>query len=511
MGVLFSLAPIFTDHMVLQSERTVPIWGTAPDGEIVTVELHGQRKSAKSVMGKWRVNLAEMQAGGPFEVKISCAGNEILLKNVMAGEVWIAGGQSNMFYPLVSSRDGYLEIPAADYPGIRFYAVPPITHENMPEDPAVDAANAVLVKNTHWKVCSPANAGNFYAIAFHFAKELHRSLGVPVGIIECAWNGTSASCWMGEEWLSLDPDTKVYLDEYLDRVRGLSWDEYMRACRIYDEALDDYGAKIKDVPITYEDMEGYFDRINGISAYPWPPAFGPASPLRPCGLYHTMFRKITPFGVRGVIFYQGETDIIRPAVYGKLFGNMMKNWRQDLENPDLPFIITQLSANANGNDSGIEYALVREQQYRLAMQPNCALAVSIDCGHRTNVHPVDKKTVGERLAVQAKAKVYGLDVPYLAPEFKEMEIAGDCALISFNNVYGGLEYRGELEGFQIAGEDRKFVPGVARIMGSKVAVSAKGIEKPVAIRYGFVNYARVTLYNSEGFAATPFRTDDWKQ
>lgn len=509
MNAVFSISPIFSCNMVLQRGRKIPIWGTAADGETVAIEFQGRRTETQATAGKWRAYLPGSASGGPYEMRVQCAGQEIVLCNVMVGEVWIAGGQSNMEYPLVNSQHGYLEIPAAEYPGIRRFTVPRITHEALPEDPSVDERNAQMLGKAHWKVCSPANAGESYAVAFHFAKELHRVLGVPVGIIECAWGGTSASCWMSEDALCSDPDTKVYMDEYLEQTRDQSWQEYERKGEDYQKAIEAYNDSIKDIPIDYRDMESYFDRVGAAAAYPWPPALGPKSPLRPCGLYQTMFRKIVPFGVGGVIFYQGESDTIRPTVYGKLFTKMMENWRRDLENPNLPFVIVQLAAYGNGNDSGIEYALLREQQSRLAAQPNCHMAVAYDCGHSTNIHPLDKKTVGQRLAAQAEAKVYGLDAPHGGPQLQDMQVEGDRATLSFRNICNGLESRGELTGFQVAGSDRRFLPAVASIIGDKVVISAQGIGRPVAVRYGFCNYAKATLCNSEGFAAAPFRTDDW--
>lgn len=503
-------AAIFTDGMVLQRDRRNPVWGAASvDGAKVSVEFLGREIDTTVKDGKWRADLEPASAGGPYEIKIKCRGDEITIRDVLVGEVWIAGGQSNMEYPLVNSRHGYLEIPAADYPDIRVYTVPRITHENLAEDPAADEVNAELVRKARWKACSPKTAGEFYAVAFHFAKELNKSLGVPVGIIECAWGGTSAACWMSEEMLASDPDTRIYLDEYLDYCKEQGWEDYQRACMEYDEAIAAYEILVKDIPLDYADIDAYFERANSTARYPWPPALGPMSPLRPCGLYHTMVRKIVPYGERGVIFYQGETDTCRPAMYGRLFGNMMENWRQEFENPNLPFLITQLSAFANDNDVGTEYALLREQQAQLAKQHNCALVVTNDCGHRTNIHPLDKKTVGERLAAQAKATVYGMDVPHAGPEFRHMAIEGSKAIVSFGNADGGMVALGTLKGFQLAGGDKKFVAADAQIAGDKVILTAAGIEEPVAVRYGFANYMEASLYNAEGFPAVPFRTDDW--
>lgn len=509
MKAVFSVNPMFSNNMVLQRDRSIPIWGTAPDGETIAVAFQGQQTLAKATGGKWRATLPESAAGGPYEMKVQCAGQEIVFGNVMIGDVWIAGGQSNMEYPLINSQHGYLEIPAAEYPGIRRFTVPRVADENFPDHPSSGEANAENMDQARWKVCSPATAGDFYAVAFHFAKELHQALGVPIGIIECAWGGTSASCWMSEEQLLSDPDTRVYMDEYLEQIRGQSREEYERKCKEYQEALDAYNELTKDIPIDHQHMETYFDRVNAAAAYPWPPAIGPGSPLRPCGLYQTMFRKIVPYGMRGVIFYQGESDTVRPAIYSKLFNAMMENWRRDLECPHLPFIIVQLAAYGNGNDSGTEYALLREQQSRLAAQPNCHMAVAYDRGHRTNIHPLDKKTVGKRLTAQAKANVYGMDVPHAGPELEDMETEGSKAVLSFRNVYNGLTSKGDLAGFQIAGSDGQFVPAAAHIVDNRIVVTAEGIDRPVAVRYGFCNYAEATLYNSEGFAAVPFRTDDW--
>jgi len=588
MSKIVTLAPIFKDNMIVQRERNIPVWGSAPSGATIEVTIRSielsnilNKQSCIAADHKWRVDMPAIQVGGPYEMlvnyelttnvgmdNIECNGknnetknetknvtknvttnvttnvtisetnnvtnNEtknvtisetknvtnnvtnvetdietIIIKNILCGDVWIAGGQSNMEYALVNSRHGYEEKKSANYPEIRVYTVPRITHENIPEDPEQDRRSVMMENASIWVAASQKTVGSFYAVAYSFAKELHKSLEIPIGIIECAWGGTSASCWLSKETLISHDELSIYWDEYEAQIKDIEWDEYERKNKAYDKEMKVANDQIKDIPVTYDNMDAYFESI-AFASFPWPPVLGPKSPLRPCGLYHTMLRKITPFAVKGVIFYQGESDTHRPASYYKLFHAMMSDWRRDLESAHLPFLMVQLAAFGSENPNGLEYALLREQQTKLGSENNCGTVVAMDCGHPTNIHPLDKRTIGMRLAALAKGKIYDFGEPYCGPEFEDMTIYDHKATIQFKHTYDGLRAKGPVKGFSLAGDNHVFIPAKANLEENQVIIWAEEVPDPIAVRYGFTNYMEVNLENSAGFPAVPFRTDAWK-
>ncbi len=503
----FKLASIFTDHMVLQRDAVIPVWGTAQDGETIGIEFLGAAYETKAHEGKWHLHLSPVNAGGPYEMKVTNGDGEHILKDILVGEVWVAGGQSNMQMTLNESLNGRAEAALADDGNIRYYDVPRIAAEEDAETAAQQEAS--------WRSCTPETAGLFSAVAYYFAKKLSKSLDIPIGIIGCNMGGTSASCWMSEKYLASDEDTKAYLDEYNDYISKHSEEECAIQTEEFNRRFEEY-LKKADVYKAAHPAAGETEMSRNAGDVPWPPPMSKKSFLRPSGLYHNMVRKIAPYGIKGVIFYQGESDEHKAGSYGKLFRKMMENWRDDWNNPSLPFLFTQITYYGRGEDpennvetKGEEWAVTREQQLLTSMQdPHTAMAVITDCGEKDNIHPLDKCTVGQRLALLAEAKIYGLDVPCQGPAYREMRISGDTATLYFDHAEKGLTAKGEeLKGFKVCGEDKRFVTANARIKGNTVEVSGEGIEAPVAVRYGFANYSCANLFNMDGLPASPFRTD----
>ncbi len=432
---------LFTDGAVLQRGQNVPVWGTANDGEKVTVEFAGQTATATARGGKWKVELKPLEAGGPFAMKIS-GDNEVTVNNLLVGEVWVASGQSNMEWTLNASFEPEVEKPKAKFPQIRM-----ITAKKVASLTPLDEIQG------KWQECSPETAGGFSAVAYYFARDLHAKLGVPVGIISTSWGGTPAQAWTSAEGFEGQPELK-----------------------------------------------GYADQLK--AAAEKPPEKGPG-PHFPSALYNAMIAPVVPYGMKGVIWYQGESNAGQSKQYQTLFPAMIADWRTKWKLGDFPFLFVQI-APFKGQPPEI-----REAQFlTLAKSKNTAMAVITDYGNANDIHPKQKEPVGNRLSLAARALAYGEKIVYSGPLYQEMKAAGDKAWINFSHVGGGLMAKdGELKGFTIAGADGKFVPAKAVIEGDKVVVSAEGVAEPKAVRYGWDNVPDVNLFNAEGLPASPFRTD----
>ena len=432
---------LFSDGAVLQRGQNVPVWGTANDGEKVTVEFAGQTATTTAQGGKWKVELKPLKAGGPFSMKIS-GDNEVTVNNLLVGEVWVASGQSNMEWTLNVSFQPEVEKPKAKFPQIRM-----ITAKKVASLTPLDEIEG------KWQECSPETVGGFSAVAYYFARDLHAKLGVPVGIISTSWGGTFAQAWTSPDGFEGQPELK-----------------------------------------------GYADQLK--AAAEKPPEKGPAQHF-PSVLYNAMIAPVVPYGMKGVIWYQGESNAGQSKQYQTLFPALIADWRTKWKLGDFPFLYVQI-APFKGQPPEI-----REAQFlTLAKTKNTAMAVTTDYGDANDIHPKQKEPVGNRLSLAARALAYGEKIVYSGPLYQEMKAAGDKAWISFSHVGGGLAAKdGDLKGFTIAGADGKFVPAKAEIKGDKVIVSAEGVAEPKAVRYGWTNVPDVNLFNKEGLPASPFRTD----
>lgn len=498
----FQLAPVFTDNMVLQRDSIIPVWGKAPGNCEVKLEFCGQTHLTNTVNGDWCIHLSPIKAGGPHKMKIESNTRQITLENILIGEVWLAGGQSNMQFCLQDSFNGDKEVSQANYNNIRYYDVPKIEYEHA-------GINSKESTKGNWQICTPERSGSFSAVAYHFAKNIMKSLGVPVGIIGCNWGGTSASCWMSEEYLAADDELRVYLDEFKAQVQNMSDEEYDRLHRAYYQKVAEYNEKVRQFKLS--NPSATTDLIDrSVGPYPWPPPMGKRSFMRPSGLYYTMLKKIVPYGIRGVLYYQGEGDTHKPHLYKRLFSTLIQNWRDIWESQELPVLFVQLPFF---NDPGAlkdNWAYLREAQLTTMLSDKyTAMAVITDCSERDNIHPINKKPVGERLALLAQAGVYGNgNKRYNSPLYSNMKVDDGVVTLYFDNAENGLITKnGELKGFTIAGKDNVFVDAVASIKGNTVEVCAENIKHPTAVRYGWSNYSETNLFNKEGFPVIPFRTD----
>jgi len=476
---------LFSDHMVLQRNVAVPVWGTAADGEKVTVSFNGQTVSTTAANGRWMIKLEKLKAGGPYTMTVAGT-NTISINDVLVGEVWLCSGQSNMERqlgprpPQQPIAGWEKEVSEANYPQIRQYFVP----EKYTPTPLTDIGSK-------WETCSPETVKNFSAVGYFFARDLYKEVNVPVGILFSAYGGTPAEHWTSKAALEADPELKNLVDDYLKAVKG------------YPMALNKYKENEKMFLIKFrEDSAKAAEENKPIPKKPMPPS-DPVTSRSIGTLYNAMIAPMIPYAIKGICWYQGEANNGRTKQYVPLLSAMISSWRKDFEQGDVPFLIVQIAPYKDMSPEIREAQLIITQKV-----DNTALIVTTDVGDSADIHPPHKKEVGARLAIAAEALAYGKKIEYSGPVYQSIKIENDKAELSFTHTGKGLVSKdGELKGFTIAGADSVFMPASATIKGNKVIVSNSMIAKPVSVRYGWSNVPNVNLYNKEGLPATPFRTD----
>ncbi len=491
----FTCARIFSDHMVLQRGRPISVFGTGPDGRTVTVRLKGMEASCVCAQGRWRAVLPALEATGPQRLTVRMGDEEIAFEDVALGEVWLAGGQSNMEYALEDARSWGQDIKEAEDADLRYYHVVKTATEQ-------DRARAEKAVPPGWVKCTPETAGRFSAVAYHFAKRLRAHLNVPVGIVGCNWGGTSASCWLSREALKSDADLKVYLEDYDREVSGRTEAEYERQKAEFAAAQEEHDARLSRVTVPKTDFAAYREAIKDIAG-PWPPPQGKDCFLRPCGLYETMLRHVTPYTLRGVIWYQGEADEVHPRLYARLLTAMIEQWRRDFMEPDLFFALVQLTAFAGENADGDAWGTLRLQQALVRdTVPHAAMAVIYDVGEYDNIHPTDKKTVGERLGDQALDNAYGADTGARLFRCVEKRASGGEVTLTFD---GRICVRGEeARGFALCGADGKYHRARACVDGDTVRLVSEGVAQPRGARYAMTNWTQGNAMQENGIPLPPF-------
>lgn len=459
---------LFSDGAVLQQGIEVPVWGSANDGEKVVVKFQGQEISTTAKDGRWLVRLKPLKPGGPFALTIR-GENEISLKNILVGEVWLCSGQSNMAFQLHRAENGAEAIADAADAQLRFFFVP---HESA------DAPQKEVVGS--WKESSSQTASNFSAVAYFFGRDLRRARNVPVGLIEASVGGTPAEAWTSREALAADPELKKILELYAANLSN------------YDSAMAEHTAAQKAAAASGKPTP----------ARPKKAADPRVTAKRPAGLYNAMIAPLQPYALAGAIWYQGEANSGRAEQYQKLFPAMIRNWREAWGQGEFPFLFVQIAPHERMTPE------IREAQSLTARNvPRTAMAVIVDVGNKSDIHPKKKEPVGARLALAARAIAYGEKVESSGPIFSKMTTEKSRAILSFTHAGGLVAKGGTLAGFTIAGPDGKFVSATARIEGERVVVQADAVKEPAAVRYGWENAPVVNLFNGAGLPASPFRTD----
>lgn len=469
------LATVFTDNMVLQQEMEVPVWGKADPDESVTVTFAGQQASAKAgADGKWLVKLSPLKASAEPQVLTAKGSHgDKSIGNVLVGEVWIASGQSNMALPLGNSK-GTAEEKAAD-PLIRLLHIP-----LNPQDKPTDQIG------TTWQADENEKLGGFSAVAYFFARHLTATRKVPVGIINSSVGGTPARAWTPWESMASDPRLKHQTDRIDAEMKKY---DPVAAESKYREALATYEAALATQP------EG--KKLKK----PTPPVPPSCYQHSPAALYNGMIAPLAPMAIRGAIWYQGEADAKVSDEYRILLPALIQSWRKAFGH-EIPFLFVQIAPHQQMPPE------IRDAQlFVWQTVPKTAMAVITDYGDATNIHPKDKKPVGDRLGLAARAIAYGETITYSGPVFDQLKIEGDKAILSFKHVGGGLIAKdGALKGFEISSDGTQFVPASAEIQGANVVVSSEMVKTPVAVRFGWANVPDTNLFNQEGLPASPFQT-----
>lgn len=494
------VASVFSHNMVLQRDKNINIWGEGKDGDIITVCLHEKCVIAKVKDQKWMAVLPAMPAGGPYTLEIIDETTSIQFHNVMLGEVWLAGGQSNMELELQNSKNGKEVVEHINTPQVRFYNTLRLSYidEDFYEQEAKNA----------WQECSPQTAGTWSAVGYYYGKKLAEELNVTVGIIGCNWGGTSASAWMSQKTLEVDKDTITYVEEYEKANEGRSFEAYLEERSEYNIWYEQWQKRVDACYAERPDML-WSEVLKVAGECRWPEPLGPKSPFRPGGLYETMLKRVIPYSLRGFIYYQGESDDHKPNIYGKLLTKLIEQWRKDWEDAELPFLLVQLPMFIGREDADKKnWPIIREQQMLVHKTiKNTGIAVILDCGEFDNIHPLDKETVGSRLTLQALYHVYGKNVKAYGPIYQSMSYLGKAIELTFDYADDGLEIRGQkIQGVEIAGEDKNYVPALVSIQNNKMIVSAVGLEEPKYVRYAWTNYGPVTMFNKAGLPMSTFRT-----
>ena len=467
------LPSIFSDNMMLQRGISAPIWGNASPGEPVTVHIAGQSATAKAGKdGRWQMRLKSIAAGGPYDLIVS-GKNKIVVTNVMVGEVWLCAGQSNMVMKVSECQNAPAEIAGAGFPAIRCYT----TQRAASPNPLTDTVGK-------WEVCSPKTVGRFAATGYFFARDIHKTLNVPVGIIISAWGGSNMEAFVRLDTLKAHPESKAYFK--LWEQRKAAFPAELAAAKI--KAAE---AKAQGKPAPKQrTLEGH--------------------QARPASIYNAMISPLIPYGMRGALWAGGKANRARSLEYRVLMPAMIQDWRKSWGLGDSPFYIVQM-ANWISKDPNEHWEELRESMLKTTDLKNTGMVVTIDIGNPNNVHFKNKQEVSRRLALLAKANVYGMDVVCDGPIYTSMTVEGNAIRLHFKSIGGGLAARGGelLKGFVIAGADRKFVPAEATVDGETIVVRSESIGAPIAVRYAWEMNPDCNLVNKTGLPASPFRTDAW--
>jgi len=487
-----SLPTLISDNMVLQRDAKARLWGKAAAGEKITAKIAGATaETTADADGRWSLHLDELKAGGPYELVIQGT-NTLTIKNVLVGEVWVASGQSNMGFPLRNAKND-AEIAKANFPEIRYFAVLK-TVSGKPLDTATG----------RWLVVQPTqnSAGSMSAVSYYFARDLQDRLKVPVGMITSALGGTDIEAWVAPSEVESRKDLEFVRQRWAEDLK--KWPALKEQ---YDKGMAAWQEEWKKAAAAGTRPK------NGPPREPR----GPGTQWEAGSLYNGMIAPISPYTIKGFIWYQGENNTNNGVGYAPLLTALIESWRKTWGSGDLPFLFMQLPACRKAmpepGESG--WADLRESQQKNLKLPNTGMAVTLDLGLKAegNLHPPDKTEFARRLALQAMHLVYGDNSSVVSgPVFKDAKADGPTMKVTFDEVHGGLTTDpsgAPVKGFTIAGADKIFHWADAKIDGDTVIVSSAKVPKPVAVRYGWADLPDVNLFNKDGFPAAPFRSDDW--
>jgi len=485
------LPRIFGSHMVLQQGQKDRVWGTAAPGEPVSVTIDYQEKRATAGSdGKWSVTLDPMMVGGPHTMTVKGRNNTVTFDDVLIGEVWLCSGQSNMGWNVEQANDGDLESRTAKYSKIRLISVPNLGTQEPQDD----------FRGAGWELCNPQTVKQFSAVGYFFGRQLYQTLGVPIGLIDDAWGGSACEAWIRRDLLKGDEAYKPLMER---------WEQMEKDA---EKSNADFQKRLDEWKVAAEKArsEGTPEPRRPQQANS--PMTGNA---RPANIYNGVLKPTIGYGMRGAIWYQGESNAGRAYQYRDMFPLMIKSWRDEWKIGDFPFYWVQLAdyRAEKADPAESDWAELREAQtLTMSKLPNTGEAVIIDLGEDKDIHPRNKQDVAKRLARWALARDYGIDIPYHSPSFKSMERNGNKITLTFHHVGAGLLTFDVVPpvGFAVATNDRKFTWAKGRLVGTdKIEVWSDEVSEPVAVRYAWADNPVCNVYSRGGLPLTPFRTDDW--
>jgi sialate O-acetylesterase len=505
-----TVSKLFGDGMVLQRDKPVKVWGWSDQGGQVQVAFAGQRVDAKvNADGKWVATFEPMAASfEPRELVITSADGKLTLKDVLVGEVWVCGGQSNMAWNVNASLNPDVAIASANEPAIRFLRLDLVaSHERQQDVPLEDGG---------WRPATSDHVASMTGVGYYFALRLHHYLRVPVGIIDNSWGGTTAHHWLSDATLKTIPEMKPIFNDFNKAV-----DEWVQgggeagAKQRYDKALLEWeAAKAK------AERDGA--RAPGRPRMQTDPRLG----RQPSGMYNTLLAPMAGLSLRGVLYYQGENNSFGEAwkPFYATYPAVVSDWRKVFGDDDLPVGLIQIAGWSNRRsmtyDQNHHTNVVREIQFDTwQATPNTGLIVTYDANSDGNIHPKNKRPVGERSARWALAEVYGAKdrrgqpLEWRGPVYESYKVEGDKIVVQFDKATAsGLRVdKDDARGFYIAGEDRVWHHADARVDAGSATVTvwSEDVKEPVAVRYAVSNLPNGTLMNGREIPAYPFRTDTW--
>jgi len=554
----FSVAAVISNHCVLQRNKPIAVFGYGDKGTNITVTLLDSKKkvlaknstilqnaasTAKGSNGelRWEIKLESQVAQTGCELKVDGDGQTISFTDIAIGEVWLAGGQSNMEFELQNCVEGPDALADKTDPNVRFYYTNKI---GWLDDSFYEAE-----KNTCWQTWESEYKKSWSAVGYFFAKKLAADLGCVVGVIGCNWGGTSASAWMNEKYLEKDAELYSYIEDQENAVKGKSIEQQLKEYNDYLKRNDEWQQKCNNlfatVPgITWDDVQ------KKIGPCEWPGPRACNNPYRPSGLYETMLMRVCPYTMQGVIWYQGESDDHKPNMYFKLFREMIQNWRDDWNDAELPFIFVQLVNHRYQQDRDFKHwCLIREAQQKTHNSvKNAFMTCAFDLGKFNDIHPTAKQEVAERMETISLAEVYkdyksavgkkinvSKEEAY-SPMLKNFRVQDDTIVLEFENASTGFNRRDDavtetwlqeyedlekiqnstvpedFTGFEIAGEDKVFVPAKYAFSAAdgklnEIILKSDKVPNPKYARYAWFNYGPITIYGKNGLPVAPFRTD----
>lgn len=469
------LPNVFSDSMVLQQGQENKVWGRDTAGQSVTLTIADKQvKATADADGNWEAKLPPLPVGGPLTLTVAGSSTKTI-NDILIGEVWICSGQSNMQWSVAASNDADLEKLAANFPKIRMINFPQVgTQESQWSH-----------EDRKWQVCTPDTVSGFSAVGYFFARQIHETTGVPVGMINNAWGGSACEAWVNRDVLKQDGRFGKLVDNWVAR----------------EKQFEELTAKATRTEAEEKTLKNLTGQMRGNS--------------RPGNIYNGVLKSHLGYGIRGAIWYQGESNAGRAYQYRDLFPLMIQNWRNEWGQGEFPFYWVQLADfKSEAKEPGeSDWAELREAQtMTMDKLPATGQAVIIDIGEGKDIHPKNKVDVGRRLARWALAREYKIPIQFQSPRYESMQPEGEAVVLTFQHLPNGWRPFDVNEpiGFTIAGEDKKFYPAVAKILeGGKIQVSSPNVAKPVSVRYAWADNPVCNMFSAAGLPLTPFRTDDW--